>query len=1314
MAFTKISLSTDRMSRDSDNKENKLHETLQLLLKPVSVVLEKIEPSLITSYGKGPINKYKPADCTSHASLQFEKQHKEKKIGNTLPRPPVEFSVLMILLLKNTTSKSLKATEVKDIITALFPYYRIFHEKSWDTRFSQSTCGKFKSFFIKTRIVIPVQSIKEESPKKRGPGRPPKQVYIKEESPKKRGPGRPRYDDNAQLCIALNLAKKCIWETYMKNAIKGHEEQLKACTTQPNFLEALLSGAGRLEPCNKSNYKGIGQDGRIYNFGDVVGKTPALADRSSDCTSIRKLKGRKKTKNRVNTSHRLKQLSAVRSECESISDERQESDLAQNKDSVQQCPILLCDDSPIVHVNTPINNNKVNVTSSPGDGNQHKQTPSVEALPVVQLLSKATSSSDIQGEKTFITSDNGGNQGASVVSQNTITITAHMGTKRKRNDDNKVIKSSTSLLPAIKRFCSSKTAFESSLAKASNNEIRKHLIQKDILVGASLQGQSVVLSNNVQHAKCHSNSAFQLKSNYSHTPAKISDTEVVSMRNETARNECLPNLGITDQTFDNNLPVIKDVWSQNSVSGAVNGTHHCNLVNSQSGIMGLPIITEVTSLASSNQEENVYGNQTGNAQVSINQIEKCQNTENDSSAGMNVIYGNRQNPNELGGFNTSLTEDGREFQIIKDSQNINTIWRDQLRTSDKRQYGRHSQKNSPDISETVTTVALSNDISNKAATKITDGHASQNLSTVNQEMSSNSKSGISACSVSTSINKSISSFPQVSSCIEAWHKVFPWMLYRETDHGFFCKTCKWGANTSECHAQSMVYTMKDSSDVLFVAGYLRTHQETHFHKTTEHRISLVITLFKSIYPFIRHSLYKGLQDLVKYAVIHNGGSFPGPEDPPQRGYFTYFMIMRIAEYIEMDLLASLAKSPFFSITSAADKEFAILRWLNQKGEPEEHFFCSKICHPKEDMSIRVYLQKREVDMTKLISFSHFPNKKVTPSCAQISQLAIRYPPLNMLMKWLQKTCLLKDIFYHLEMFARLCRIHPDLARFPEVAEVVQIKKPVSYGCLVNEKIMKFFFGAINEIKSVCVKIHNETGNVDALNFSKWELKNSTSVQGCVSLLHTLHNLLAKKDCSYVNLYTMINEFRSSVCSKMKVRENLEADVYAVLSLFDLYLSHVIISLLTPEQKLADIFAKKLRHVTVNDVEKITGYLNSSFEGGSEQCLQTLLRLCIILSKSEDCSVFELLECFATKQELCKAFPELFSFYQKIKVLPFFQADTGQYMFNLAVLEMLSSNKVEKHYIPLLSLIILEGPPIEDIDIGKLLDIWAYKWKMLHF
>ncbi|XP_053648276.2 uncharacterized protein [Cherax quadricarinatus] len=693
--------------------------------------------------------------------------------------------------------------------------------------------------------------------------------------------------------------------------------------------------------------------------------------------------------------------------------------------------------------------------------------------------------------------------------------------------------------------------------------------------------------------------------------------------------------------------------------------------------MVIPIITEVTSLAAMSRKLGSISND----QSEISEL--FQNNDNDSSIVMNVMSSDNWTLNEPQCSDTSVLP-----QLIHSETTFPRLW-----SSGKGKPGRSFQDNLCTVSSKTT------------PTPVAPSSSTNNTVNNNSVIPINTSKGAAAV-LPNSVSSSV---PNVSSCIQTWQRVFSWMVYRESDHSFTCRICDWGAVqlTSE-----VVFALTDPTEVYLVAGNLRSHQETRSHKMMAFKTSLIITFFKTIYPTLKKNLYKGLDDIISSVVNLCGGIFPGPRVSPQKEYFTSYMIKHIAECLEINLIESLTNSPFFSIIAVEGKDFAILRWLNQKGEPVEHFLCSKIFCSVEGMTITSYLQKKKVDTTKMILFRLFPSSTERPSpFITVSQLPVRYPPLSQLMNWLQKMDLFKDTFTHLEALTRLCKSsHPRLNNFPETAEIAQFEEPFSHACLLNKRVIKFFMGNVGKLKAICNDIYIKTGCLDALSISKLELRKSESLQNCVSLLLKLQEVFSK-ECSYFHLFELIKDFRCSVCKKLKSVKNCDPDEYAVLSLLDVYLSHVIISLLTPEQKFANIFIRKLSRINVNDIEQILKHLNIQFTEGAMQCFMSLQELHTRLSKHRDCNIIELLNNFSIDPKLCKDFPQLFHLYQKIKVVPFLRACTEQYMFNLAVLEMLSTDTVEKRLLPSLSLIALEGPPMEDINLDLVLDLWSKKWKM---
>lgn len=804
--------------------------------------------------------------------------------------------------------------------------------------------------------------------------------------------------------------------------------------------------------------------------------------------------------------------------------------------------------------------------------------------------------------------------------------------------------------------------------------------------------------------------------------------------------EKIPKAGNSvNENFHNkdNLPVIIGALSI-SVSDSTKNHKDNNIAHSEHRDMGIPVIKDVVSLATeSNEEGKENGQQCEVAEASGGSSSSFGENEN----GLPVIVSvedkafHMWTPNEFSiNESSSLSEYGKQLQVLgkKVNQNKDNSGKEHSRICDISISDKDSQMNSHNVIQGATT-QLAPPI-NKSSKTTADDQAvkfveyvpyvpsGKKKGAINMTVTANLRPKISICSESATqticstsgsqghqltVNTPI---PKVSSCIDAWQKVFPWMLYSESDQSFICKACEWGnVQFKSC----VVFTLKDPKDVYSVAQQLRFHRETLSHKIISKKRDLVLNFFELLYPVIKHHMFRSFDDIIEDVTLLSGGYFPGPQESPQKEYYTSYMIKHIAECVEVSLLKSLAKSPVFSIVAVEEKEFAILRWLNHKGESEEHFFSSQICCSGEVMPILTYLQKRQVDTTKLISYSHFPNSGAsTMSKAKTGTLPVRYPPLSDCLKWLQKTDLLRDLFSQLETLVRVCKsCFEKFAIFSVAFEIAKVEEPYSYGCVVNEKIIKFYFNNFSELKKICLKIYNETESNDALSFSRAELTYLKSVQDFVSLLPILHELFTEKKSDYSVLSKGIKEFRSLICAKRRAFKGLESDEFIAFSVLDLYLSHTIISLQSQEQGIGDIFTMKLRKVTTKDLQKILSRLTIEYQGGSIQLLQDLHELRVQLFKSRDCIIVKLLEDLIKKPELCQAFPHLFSLYQKITVLPFLDANTEQYMFNLAVLEMFLNGKVKDHLISPISLILLEGPPVAEIDVDHLLNLWSKKWKL---
>ncbi|XP_066990772.1 uncharacterized protein [Macrobrachium rosenbergii] len=556
------------------------------------------------------------------------------------------------------------------------------------------------------------------------------------------------------------------------------------------------------------------------------------------------------------------------------------------------------------------------------------------------------------------------------------------------------------------------------------------------------------------------------------------------------------------------------------------------------------------------------------------------------------------------------------------------------------------------------------------------------------------------------------SLPKVSECIETWQKVFPWMYYLEHERAFICSICEWSSSDRK---DIEVFRLQTPKDVYLVAGQLRYHKETSLHRVVAFKREKVIELFDYVYPVLKGHLQEisCVDDIIRTVSDLAGGTFPGPQQSPQKEYFISYMIKHIAECIEEKLFESLSESPFFSVIAVKDKDYAIIRWLNNRGESEEHFFCSQIGYPGQVMSCLTYLKKRNVNMSKLISYTSLTNLIETNIDNSVMlQVPVRYPPLSVCLEWLDKASFLKNLFQHLSVLTRLCKTsYHKFAQFPEASELMNMTEPYSHNCIVNSRIVNFFFGNIKVLRKIAQDIYKTTGNMEAFGFSVLELQDYDSLLRCSSLLTKLHSIMSAKHTDPQSLCQLMKEFRSQICQRLPELKHENLNEYNVMSLIDIFLSHVMLTLLSPGKEITDIFSKNMRHLSSADLEKIFPNLMSEYQGNSSQCLANLHSLGKQLGESHDSSLLHLLSIIVSKQDLAQMYPDLYRLYQKITVLPFLHAHVEQSMFSVAAAEVFLTNKVEKRLLLPVTLILLEGPPTELMDKSHILEAWSRKWKI---
>ncbi|XP_068230045.1 major antigen-like [Palaemon carinicauda] len=554
--------------------------------------------------------------------------------------------------------------------------------------------------------------------------------------------------------------------------------------------------------------------------------------------------------------------------------------------------------------------------------------------------------------------------------------------------------------------------------------------------------------------------------------------------------------------------------------------------------------------------------------------------------------------------------------------------------------------------------------------------------------------------------------PKVSECIETWQKVFPWMYYVEDRRTFICSICEWSSSDPQ---DIEVFRLQTPKDVYLVAGQLRYHKETTLHRTVAYKREKVTELFDYVFPVLRGHLQEisRVEDIIKTVSDLAGGTFPGPQNSPQKEYFMTYMIKHIAECIEEKLFASLEESPFFSAIAVKDKDYAIIRWLNNRGESEEHFFCSQIGFPGQTMSCLAYLKKRNVNMNKMISYTTLSNLIETNIDNSVMlQVPVRYPPLSVCLEWLDKASFLKNLFQHLSVLTRLCKTsYHKFAQFPVASELMNMVEPYSHNCIVNSRIVNFFFGNIKVLRKIAQDIYKTTGNMEAYGFSVLELQDYDSLLRCSSLLTKLHSIMSAKHSDPDSLCKLMKDFRTRICQRLPELKRTNAKEYSVMSLIDIFLSHVMITLLSPGKEVTDIFSKSLKSLSSDDLEKMNPNLMSECKGTSAQCLAKLRSLGSQLGESHDISLLHLLSVIVSKQELAQMHPDLYRLYQKITVLPFLHAHVEQSMFSVAAAEVFLKNKLENRLLLPVTLILLEGQSIEHVEKSFILESWSRKWKV---
>ncbi|XP_042861490.1 uncharacterized protein LOC122246774 isoform X2 [Penaeus japonicus] len=557
------------------------------------------------------------------------------------------------------------------------------------------------------------------------------------------------------------------------------------------------------------------------------------------------------------------------------------------------------------------------------------------------------------------------------------------------------------------------------------------------------------------------------------------------------------------------------------------------------------------------------------------------------------------------------------------------------------------------------------------------------------------------------VKKGSTVVPELSGCIENWQKVFPWVTYCHEKQTLICESCKWGSIDSD---QFEVFVLSDPSKIYLTAKVLRSHNESQKHSEVVLKKQQIHKLFKHIYPILKSSMQEvsGLQSLTNIIANFNGGVFPGPQNSPEKEWMVSYMVKHIAICIQNRLLKSLRQSPCFSVLAFEKNSLAIIRWINQSGECEEHLLYLQRNAQTEELNVKQFMESKNIDLQKMSFYADIPHMK-SPCLGDTHALPARLPSLEKCLSWLEDTCCFKDLFHYLETFTKLFKASQFMFTiFPEVQEVLQLEKPYSHGCMKSAKILQFFSKKLSKLKEIAHKIYEQTGSLEALAFSTLNMTDLSALEVAEEIFPRLHALFVKEEHDQSSLIE-ITELRRVIALKLKSVKSQESEEVKVFSILDIFLSYTLLGLLSYKEETVKFFKLRLNQVTTFTMEKVFDRFMKDLKGRSCELLQDIHAVRITLGKKKSCTVPEFFEAFGKRQDLCGAYPKLHEVYLKMKVLPFIDAKVELSMFDVALAFGALTGKFTKSLVMPMAYIFIEGPSSENIE-DDIIREWSDKWK----
>ncbi|CAL4145274.1 unnamed protein product [Meganyctiphanes norvegica] len=576
--------------------------------------------------------------------------------------------------------------------------------------------------------------------------------------------------------------------------------------------------------------------------------------------------------------------------------------------------------------------------------------------------------------------------------------------------------------------------------------------------------------------------------------------------------------------------------------------------------------------------------------------------------------------------------------------------------------------------------------------------------------------------------------PKMSRCVTMWQFFFPWMQYVQEGQVFICKTCNW---SSFERRQTEVFKINSTHDINSVAAKLREHSKGDFHIVSAAKYEELSIQCKYQYQALKEHLLElsSEGDVVNFVELMAERKLYTMQ-PTLSSELTGMSITTrlLAEYIEDHLLNSLKKSSFFSVIAVEEKGYAIVRWLDTSLNPVEHLICSRLRFPDNRMSSLEYLERQQVNLSKLISYSKYPCIKsefVLPerwTHFERSASPFRIPTITICLEWLKKLTTLRQIYLEVSFICKIAKAMPhNFSRCPNAKMLANVKDPDSIYIVLEQEAINIFLDNINVLKDIARVIYKRTGNLEALGFST-SLCNYISIKKVISILVDINHFLQKGQPKLSELNNIRirlhdiekNEINNVFQEEKEYKHNVKMEnkdyfdlgkenSNSYIGILDMYLSYVVLALSSPSCDLVEEHLSYRKCSKSEDVESVLYLLDTN---SLDRLNPSIIEMRSLFNKTivHANTILDILKYIKDQPTLQVEYPLGWKLMQAVAVLPFLPAKVEQHMFNIATGESSIMNKDISLLIPALMYIMNEGPEIQDMDEELVLLYWSKSWK----